>query len=61
MLSSSLEEEHITEYVRNLFRMEKLKKEKIDTTIQDIKNLFILENESKAIKDFEILETFLEY
>ena len=61
MLSSSLEEEHTTEYVRNLFRMEKLKKEKIDTTIQDIKNLFILENESKAIKDFEILETFLEY
>ena len=61
MLSSSLEEEHITEYVRNLFRMEKLKKEKIDTTIQDIKNLFILENESKAIKDLEILETFLEY
>ena len=38
-------------YVRNLFRLEKLKKETIDTTIKDTRNLFRLEKENKAIKD----------
>ena len=45
------EEENIIKDVRNLFRLEKLKKETIDTIIKDIGNLFRLEKENKAIKD----------
>ena len=37
------EKENIIKDVRNIFRLEKLKKEIIDTTIKDIKNLFRLE------------------
>ena len=37
------EKENIIKYVRNHFRLEKLKKEAVDTTIKDIKNLFRLE------------------
>ena len=37
------EEENIIEDVRNLFRLEKLEKETVDTTIKDIRNLFRLE------------------
>ena len=39
MDSLSLEQENIIKDVRNLFRLEKLKKETIDTTIKDTKNL----------------------
>ena len=49
--SPSFEEENIIKDVRNLFRLEKLKKETIDTTIKDIRNLFSLEKENKASKD----------
>ena len=45
------EEENIIKDVRNLFRLEKLKKKTIDTTIKVIRNLFRLEKENKAIKD----------
>ena len=45
------EEENIIKDVRNRFRLEKLKKETIDTTIKDIKNLFRLEKEINAIKE----------
>ena len=41
------EEENIIKEERNLFRLEKLKKETIDNTIKDIR----LEKENKEIKD----------
>ena len=44
------EEENIVKDVRNIFRLEKLKKT-IDTTIKDIRKRFRLEKENKAIKD----------
>ena len=47
----SPEEENIIKDVRNLFRLEKLKKETIDTTIKDIRNIFRLEKENEEIKD----------
>ena len=40
MKTSSLEEENIIKNLRNLCRLEKLKKETIDTIVTDIKNLF---------------------
>ena len=43
MKTSSLEEENIIKNLRNLCRLEKLKKETIYTIITDIKNLFRLE------------------
>ena len=54
-------EENIIKDVRNLFRLEKTKKETIDTTIKEITNLFRLQKENKAIisrilKDIRILE-----
>ena len=58
MKSSKLEEEKISKDVRSLFRLKnkeekkkKLKKETIDTTIKDIRNLFRLVKENKAIED----------
>ena len=42
MESPRLEEENITKDVRNPFRLEKTKKETIDATIKDIRNLFRL-------------------
>ena len=36
---------------KKYFRLEKLKKETIDTTIKDIKSLFELEKENRLIKD----------
>ena len=51
MESPSLEEKGIIKDVRNLFRLRKLKKETLDTTIKDIRNLSRLEKENKAIKD----------
>ena len=41
----SLQEENIIKHVRNLFRLEKLKKETNDTTIKDIRNIFRLKKE----------------
>ena len=49
--SPSLEEENIIKDIRNVFRLEKLKKQTIDTTITGIRNLFRLEKENKTIKD----------
>ena len=45
------EEENIIKDVRNHFRLEKLKKETIYTTIKGIRNHFRLEKDNKAIKD----------
>ena len=45
-----LEEENIFEDVKNLFRLEKLKKT-ADTTFKDIRNLFRPEKEKEEIKD----------
>ena len=59
MESSSLEEKKIKD-VRNLFKLEKLKKETTATTIKGMRNLFRLKKENEEIKDrLEILETFL--
>ena len=49
--SSVLEEEQIVKDVKNLFRLKKPKTETIDTTIKDIRSIFILEKENKTIKD----------
>ena len=51
MDSRSLEEENIIEDVRNIFRLNKLKKGTNDNTIKDIINLFRSERGNKAIKD----------
>ena len=48
MESLSLEEENIIKDIRNLSR---LKKELNYTAIKDISNLFILEKQTKTIKD----------
>ena len=45
------EEENIIKDVRNYFRLEKLKKETIATTIKYIRNLLRLKKENNAIKD----------
>ena len=57
MESLSLEEKNIINYTRNLFR---LKKELNYTPVKDIRNLFGLEKEMKAIKIeyLEILRIF---
>ena len=61
MESPRLEEENIIKDVRNLFRLERLKKETTDITIKDIRNLLKPEKENKVIKYriLKILETFL--
>ena len=46
-----LEKEYMIKDVRNLFRLEKLKKRTIDTTIKGIRSLFRLEKENEEIKD----------
>ena len=56
VLKARLEEyknikENIIKEVRNLFRLEKLKKERNDAAIKDITNLFRLKKWNKAIKD----------
>ena len=60
--SPRLEEENIIKDIRNLSRLENLKKETTDTTIKDIRNLFKLEKENKTIKarKSKISETFLD-
>ena len=54
MESLSLERENITKDIRYLFR---LKKNLNYITIRDIKNLFSLEKETKAIKERIIRDT----
>ena len=44
------EEQNIIKDVRDLFWLEKQKKETIATTIKDIRNLFRLEKENEVIK-----------
>ena len=51
MESPSLEEENIIKDIRNLFRLQTLKKETTDITIKDKRNLFRLEKEIKEIED----------
>ena len=62
MQSPRLEEENIIKHIWNLYRLRKIKKEIIDTTITgnkaikdriltDIRNVFRLVKERKAIKD----------
>ena len=46
----SLEEENIIKYVRNHFRLDKLRKETIHITIKGIRNLFRLEKEKEEMK-----------
>ena len=55
------EEENIVKDVRNLFRLEKLKKT-IDTTIKDIRKRFRLEKKITQLKTeyLKVLETFLD-
>ena len=50
MESSSLDHKDLIKDVRNLFRLEKVKTDTIDTTIKGTKNLFRLEKENTAIK-----------
>ena len=51
MESSNLEEKNIIKDLIDFFRLKKLKKETIDTTIKIIRNLFIAEKENEKIKD----------
>ena len=51
MESPSLEKENRIRDVRNLFRLEKVKKETIDTTLKGIKNFCRPETEKEEIKD----------
>ena len=48
------EKENKIKYVRNLFRLWKLKIESINTTIKNIRNVFILEKENKTIKERQL-------
>ena len=50
MDSRSLKEENMTKDVRNIFRLNRLKKGTNNNTIKDIINLFRSERENKAIK-----------
>ena len=51
MESPSLKEKNIIKYVRHFSRLEKLKKETIDTTVNEIRNHFGLEKENGEITD----------
>ena len=51
MESPSLEKENWIRDVRNLFRLEKVKKETTDTTLKGIKNFCRPETEKEEIKD----------
>ena len=51
MESSNLEEKNIIKDLKDFFRLKKLKKETIDTTIKIIRNLFIPEKENEKMKD----------
>ena len=51
MESSNLEEKNIIKDLKDFFRLKKIKKETIDTTIKIIRNLFIPEKENEKMKD----------
>ena len=55
MKSSRLEKENIIKDVRNLFRLEKINKKTIDTTIKVLKNIFRLKKENKEIIDSVVI------
>ena len=48
------EKENKIKYVRNFFRLWKLKTESINTTIKNIRNVFRLEKENKTIKERQL-------
>ena len=48
------EKENKIKYVRNFFRLWKLKIESINTTIKNIRNVFRLEKENKTIKERQL-------
>ena len=50
--SSSLEEGNIIKYTRNLFRLENIKKDTIDTIIKDIGNLFSVRNKPLSLEEY---------
>ena len=50
--SSSLEEGNILKYTRNLFRLENIKKDTIDTIIKDIGNLFSVRNKPLSLEEY---------
>ena len=45
------EKENIIKDVRNLFSLEKLEKETIDTAIKEMRNIFRLEKEKEEVND----------
>ena len=54
--SSRVEKDNTTKYVGNLFRLEKLKKERIGAKIKDIKILFRVEKENNTNNDRIIID-----
>ena len=50
--SSSLEEGNIIKYTRNLFRLENIKNDTIDTIIKDIGNLFSVRNKPLSLEEY---------
>ena len=50
--SSNLEEGNIIKYTRNLFRLENIKKDTIDTIIKDIGNLFSVRNKPLSLEEY---------
>ena len=60
MENPSPKEENIVKDVRNIFRLEKLKKEAIDIKIKDTRNLFRLEKRIKQLET-KYLNRFLEW
>ena len=50
--SSRLEEGNIIKYTRNLFRLENIKKDTIDTIIKDIGNLFSVRNKPLSLEEY---------
>ena len=50
--SSSLEEGNIIKYIRNLFRLENIKNDTIDTIIKDIGNLFSVRNKPLSLEEY---------
>ena len=56
MESPRIEEENMIKDIRNLFKLNKLKKETNDAAIKGLRNIFRLEKENKAIKTMMISE-----
>ena len=53
-MENPIPEKEKIKYVRNLFRLWKLKIESINTTIKNIRNVFRLEKENKTIKERQL-------